>query len=312
MLEIERLPPQSTLQKFAFVAESAVGQTVFAEFRQPANRRAVLVEDQPPSKEQTAAVACDLEVLAVPTANLEDVELLTHVQTWIDAVGQPTVPSVTIMLQGALVLWRPGRTAIIAHADRIETLRKSLLEVSFYEAELRDLEHEISGSWTNLEQASSLAFEFNARSVRKRPQLEQEFQRVVALRVRLARIAPAVHAPHLYPPTLASQIDERLRERTRMLHRHEFIDEQLQVFEGVYEACGQRASDFMLARTGHRLEWTIIILLLAQTIMLVYELLANAAATPDVAPIRKKAQNLRPDTSLLRDSRSPLVQAFQP
>jgi uncharacterized Rmd1/YagE family protein len=91
----------------------------------------------------------------------------------------------------------------------------------------------------------------------------------------MARIGPYVHAPHMYPPTLASQISERLRERTRMMHRHEFLDEQLEVFHTVYESCAQRSSDFMLARSGHTLEWIIIVILLVQTLFSVVEILAG-------------------------------------
>jgi hypothetical protein len=40
--------------------------------------------------------------------------------------------------------------------------------------------------------------------------------------------------------------------------------------------CGQRASDFMLARTGHRLEWVIIVLLAAQLLLWAFEYLAMA------------------------------------
>jgi uncharacterized Rmd1/YagE family protein len=70
-------------------------------------------------------------------------------------------------------------------------------------------------------------------------------------------------------------VAERFRDRTRVTHRHESLDEQLQVFERVYESCGQRASDFMLTRSGNTLEWIIILLLAGQTLLLVFDILSN-------------------------------------
>jgi hypothetical protein len=245
------------------------------EFRPPANRAAVLIGE---SAADQPATACDFEILTVPSANVEDPELFTPVQAWVEEVSPANSKAIIIMLHGALILWNPGRAAIIAHADRIETLQKSLLEVSYYEAELRQVEAGIAAGWTTLETDAPHAFEFQAKSLPHRKQLADQYQRVVSLRVRLSRITPAIQAPHLYPPTLASQIDERLRERARMPQRQEFVHEQLAIFENFYEVCGQRASDFLQARTGHRLEWAIIILLVIQTIMLVYELLTNLSA----------------------------------
>jgi len=128
-----------------------------------------------------------------------------------------------------------------------------------------------------------MAFEFEASSIPQRKQLRRRFQEVLLLRAKLARLGPHVHCPHLHPPTLASQIGERLRERTRLVHRHEFLTEQVEVFERVYEMCGQKASDFMLARQGHMLEWILIILLFVATLLQVFEILSSAksAATPN-------------------------------
>jgi len=58
--------------------------------------------------------------------------------------------------------------------------------------------------------------------------------------------------------------------------RHEAATTQLEVFCDAYGMCGQRASEFMLARTGHRLEWVIIILLAVQLLLWGFEYLADA------------------------------------
>jgi hypothetical protein len=50
---------------------------------------------------------------------------------------------------------------------------------------------------------------------------------------------------------------------------------QIEVFQNVYELCAQRAQDWRLAWKGHTLEVLIILLLLLQTVLLVFELFAS-------------------------------------
>ena len=78
-----------------------------------------------------------------------------------------------------------------------------------------------------------------------------------------------------HPATLASQIGERLRERARLTERMEAALGQLEVVEKVYEMCAQRTSDFMLSRSHTILEWIIIILLGAETLLLLADLMAT-------------------------------------
>jgi hypothetical protein len=162
---------------------------------------------------------------------------------------------------------------VLAPTDRLDAARKAVVEAAYYDAELRGIETVLAGLWPDLEADTPLAFEFNERSVRSRAKLAERFRRVLTLRARLARLTSYVLTPHIHPPTLASQIGERIRERARMANRVDALDGQLEVFEHVYESCGERASDFMLARAGHTLEWVIIVLLLSQTILLAAELL---------------------------------------
>jgi hypothetical protein len=153
-----------------------------------------------------------------------------------------------------------------------------VIEASYYETGLCKVEASLGQSWPLLEADMPLAIEFNQQSIPKRKQLRDRFRQILQQQAHMARIGPYVHAPHMYPPTLASQISERLRDRTRMMHRHEFLDDQLEVFHTVYESCAQRSSDFMLARSGHTLEWIIIVILLVQTLFSVVEMMAGTGA----------------------------------
>lgn len=268
------LPPGADLLRVAFTADRPANGTVLFEFPAPVNRLAVLVGDASAADTKPPATG-ELLILSVPTAGEEDAGLVHVVRAWADAAAPPDRPTQVVTLQGAQVVWAGGRAALLAPADRLADTRRALVEVAYYDAELHALERDLAGLWPDLEADTPLAFEFTERSFRGRRQLAERFRRVLSLRARLARITPHVLCPHVHPPTLANQLGERLRERARMAHRVEAVAGQIEVFERVYEACGQRASDFGLARTGHVLEWVIIVLLLTQTILFSVELLAG-------------------------------------
>lgn len=244
------------------------------QFPLPIHRQAVLVSSEP--DQQQSVSAGDLLLLKVPAINQETAELLGNVREWVDAAAAENhSPSHLLTFQGAQIFWSDRRVAVLAPADRLESISTALIEVSYYDQELHDIERTLGENWPQLEADMTLAFEFDQGSISKRPQLLQRFRQIHRIRARLAQIAPHVYCPHVHPPTLASQIRERLRERTRMVHRHEYLDEQIEVFENVYEMCGQRTSDFMLTRSGNTLEWAIIVLLFVQILLSGFEILTS-------------------------------------
>lgn len=272
------LPQGSIIQEIAFVSERPDEQATVLAFPHTIQRWAVLTKNANNPQKKSAF---ELAVLSIPAQNQDsnpeaDNQLLATMQNWVDSLATPETPASLVMtLQGARILWTHGRMAILAHPDRLKTIRLALIEVSFYEAELREIERTLGEAWPQLEADIPLAFEFAENAIKKRKSLRQRFQEVLLIQARLARLGPFVHCPHLHPPTLASQIGERLRERTRMVYRHEFLGSQLDIFERVYEGCGQRASDFMLTRSGNTLEWIIIVLLLTQLLLSGFEILTT-------------------------------------
>jgi hypothetical protein len=222
-----------------------------------------------------------LEVLAVPldeTAAREGLlpdDLTARASAWVAEAALRGEPAVTIPLYGTLVCWSGARAAVVGPTDRLERMRDAVLEFSALAHDLRGGERELTAALRHVDDDAGLAFEFDERAVPRRSELAQRFRQAVSIRRRLVEMAPAVHRPAMHPPTLASQIGERLRERTRLAERLEFAGQQAELLERVYEGCGQRASDFMLARRQTMLEWTIIVLLAAETIVLVVELLAS-------------------------------------
>lgn len=216
-----------------------------------------------------------LAVLSLPCADRDDAELLARARAWVEGESDAAPKGLLISLQGTQILWVPGRAAVLAPAECLPAVRPALVEFSQHEAALRAIEHEVEAGWPDLEADSPLAFDFHEKAAGHREELARRFQRVIGLRSRLARLIPQVHRPLIHPPTLASQISERLRQRTRLIDRLEFIGRQIEVFDHVYEMCSQRASDYRHARKGHTLEMIIIVMLAASVVLQIVDLLST-------------------------------------
>lgn len=272
--------PGARIDRIAFVATHEPSQTVLP-LTLPTRKFAVLVKEPSPAKPPSDGELLCLLIPHLPAGEAEQSAETTvaAMRAWANSTG--TVPTASdtpgqwMSFQGAQICWTPSRCAILAAPERLDALRNAMVEASFVEAELRDLERAVAAFWPQLESDTLLAFEFDERSSRRKAELKQRFQEVTDCRARLARLSTFVSSPHVHPPTLASQINERLRDRVRMTHRYDCLDDQLDVCERVYELCGQRASDYKLARTGHMLEWMIIILLLTQVLLWGFEVLTS-------------------------------------
>jgi len=265
------------IEQIAFTTERPPNDEVLTELPDALNVRAVIVARDPAPEKSIPDD--NILVLQVPMASDAGVQQdeesnLALVREWVDApYERPTAMMTT--LQGVRVFWTRRRFAVLATPDRLRLVAAALAEATYYEAELHSIEVALGEMWPQMEADIPNAFEFDALPEPQRQELAARFQRTMLLSARLARIGPQVHCPHLHPPTLASQVNERLRERTQMAHRHELVGDQVEVFESVYEMCGQRASDFSLATKGHNLERIIIVLLLAQLMFWVFEILTT-------------------------------------
>lgn len=280
-----RLPAGSEILELQFVTDQMVSSTnssIWMELGDGARTKAMLIHRMAPTQLPTmTAPTGNLVLIAIPHLSTDNSQLVQRLQHELESEsthgGEP-VNAVLLTLQGTQILWRPNRIVVFAPPERMDSVSRAIVAASFFEAELRSLEHSIDGAWDQLQTDSVLAFEFDERAVPRRAELLKRFQTVLSWRTRFVRLAPQVLVPHVHPPTLASQIGERLRERTRMAERLELMNGKLEAQERIYELCSQRASDFMVARTGHHLEWAIIVLLLIQTIIYLIEFLGSASS----------------------------------
>lgn len=186
-----------------------------------------------------------------------------------------TPPVVIVPLYGCHVAWTPGRAAVVGPAAAIDQLRTVVAGFADGEAELRDAEMRLAAVLDHLEGDAAVAFASDPRPLARRTAIADRYREAVAVRRNLARSAPAIHAAPIHPPTLASQLGERLRDRARLAERHELAVDRADFAERVSEACGQRAADLAIARRQLGLEWAIVVLLVAQTAMLLVEMLGS-------------------------------------
>ncbi len=225
------------------------------------------------------SAAGPLQLIEIPAEEELPDSLLGKLQGWTEQESDPLERRTGFLqLQGCRILWGEGRAVLIAEPRRLEAARAALLEATTCEIRLRAIESWLDQGWSQLQADLEPAFEFNERQLRRRTDLRKRYQEVLAMRAELARLTPRLHFPPIYPPTLASQIGERVRDRRRLVERAEFASDQLEVYEEVYEQAGQRRNDYLLQRSSNQLEWIIILLLLTQIIMTLVDTLGSAGA----------------------------------
>lgn len=222
----------------------------------------------------------EIAAVALPAVEPADVdavvaELVGRATAWVSAAVPAGDPPLVIPLYGTHLVWSHRRAAVVGSADRLAAMRGAVLEFADREAELRDVEARIAAALEPLDADARLAFEFDDRSLPRARELADRFQEAVSLRRRLALLAPPLQRPAPQPPTLAGQLGERLRDRTRVIDRLEHAVERADLLERVYAGCGDRVAEFTSSRRHATLEWIIILLLVAEVVLITVDLLAT-------------------------------------
>lgn len=222
-------------------------------------------------------------LLLIPHTAGESPEVLAAARHWVAEAPpirsrSPIDLPVLLRLYNVELCWSPERSAAIATEERFESVRSAVSDFTRLEAELASIEEGIEAAWPAYEADLPLAYGFTETTAELREGLQARYSKVMSLHGRLARLTRSITQPAPQPPTLAGQIGERLRERLRVHERDEAADGELDVLAGHYDACGQRSSDFMIARREQMLSWTIIVLLSIEVLLFTVELLASASA----------------------------------
>lgn len=267
----DSLPAGSAVESIAYVSADSNLPHELVKFPAALQTKAVSLNGAADSH------PTDVSLLTVPAAGLQSEATLASVRDWVgDPNNNGDAASLLMSLQNVQVMWSPERIAVIAESDRLQTVRAAMVEVNHYIAELAAIEAEIDSMWPHYEADLAAAFDYDDKTAHRRKELSQRFQQTYKLRARLARITPLLLTPHKYPPTLASQVGERLRERVHVEDRVEYVSDKIEVFEELYEMCNQRANDHQHAKSGNTLEWVIIVLLIFQLLVAVFDYITFA------------------------------------
>jgi hypothetical protein len=222
----------------------------------------------------------DYRCVVLPVTGEFPAEHLQLAQHWLAqwlAGSEPHASFHTVILPQTSLLWHPRIAVAAGPPERWKILTGICLEMACIERTLADLERFVEQNWEQVELDSQLAFEFSEGDLTQRLRLQKQFMQIRRWQADYARIVPQLWAPAVFPPTLASQIAERLRERLRHEERLEWLQQKLETQSEIYELCSQRISEYRTARTGWQLEWVIILLLLAQTLLVLIEILGARA-----------------------------------
>ena len=223
-------------------------------------------------------VTTGLALITVPASSEEQPVLAEAARAALLARADQDTTTVTLLgLQGAHLVIAPGWVVVLAVAERLEPAAAIAAATCLHEAELRRVEVELDEAWAPLRAAAPAAFEATLETLQQRGEHQEHYARLLGLRETHARLGPLIHVPHVYPPTLESQVGERLRECLRMFERHELQESTLVAQEQVHALVAERIGESLNARKGHLLEWGIIVLLGAEVLLLVVDFLASSA-----------------------------------
>jgi hypothetical protein len=261
-----------------FVGQITGDDAVLMTFKDPAPGYAVLCEVPATATSEVAAESRGdvLDVVLLPWPTLPQGTPLATNQGFAEWIakgdGPDASPPVLAKVRGVELMWRPGRVLLQCDSEQAESLLSAVVEFTHYERELRRIEQEIADTWEELEQDKALAFEVTPADLERSQAVGARMNRVLQRRIRLARIEPHLYEPGADLTAAGRKLGEELREKTRSEARLETVDGQLEVFEGIYEMSGQRMGEYRAARQEHVLEWIIIVLLAAEMLLLLAQI----------------------------------------
>ncbi len=185
----------------------------------------------------------------------------------------------TISLQGCILVVVAEWSVVLAPVEELERAAAAAAEASFESLALVRMEREVLATWPLAHQAAPIAFRAQVEHLGQRAEYARSYAALVALQESHARLGQRILLPQVYPPTLASQVLERVRDRLRVEARHEALEAHIEAQNDVFSRCGERLSELEQARRGHQLEWLIILVLVVQTVLWIIEALSSVGAS---------------------------------
>jgi hypothetical protein len=265
--------PLMTLHRFRFTTAPSSSDVV-RTFRDPSPCDAIAEQRTAFTLDQELDDTADMDLLVVAGTLADAFRQNDGYMHWVQAApGPTTVAPVVIMMNGAQIYWGQQRTVLVAPTERVATYFAVLLDFGYHERSLRLLEQALTNAWSALDADTPLAHRINSPDPDRFEEVAERTETALRQRMQLARLEPHFYGPQPHLQPLANQLLERLRERARIDDRVEILYGQFEVVVETYEMASQRISDYKHARRSHALEWGIIVLLFAEVVLLLFDLL---------------------------------------
>jgi hypothetical protein len=190
-------------------------------------------------------------------------------QGWLAPPEHPDAPAaVTVRRSGVTVEWRPGRAVVHASADRFDGVLAGLADFAFYEGELRTLERTVEAGEATAVADTARGYRIQARDREHWPRFAALIEHFGSMRLTVVRLEPRLAKGSRSLPPQARWLMNRLLAKAGVETRLESFSNRLEACEDLYEGATDRVADYRWYRTGHRLEWGIIFLLLLEVALM--------------------------------------------
>ncbi len=274
-----RIPQSSVALHIRFLPAAPPGAKVLARFRDPYDRVAVaetIPLDRLPPAADTAEPFDGFHFLFLPSGSTNTpYEQQKRGEDWMQApAGDPfAVQPIDLTLRNDRVLWRPGRALVLGAPDRMDEILAALVHFAFYEGEMRRLEQEIREDWPLVERDLSLTHQVGAADLKRWPDANRMVRLTALRRVRLTRL-------DLYLSKVPAQLTGNVRKVYAELllwcpelpDRYIALDDQIEIYEDLYESANDRLSEYAYFRKEFIVEAWIVVILALELAAVVVEL----------------------------------------
>jgi hypothetical protein len=261
-------------RRIRFFPEAPPGANVLRTFRQP--RPCVAVEE-----------AIDLAELPAQSAWPEPIDHFTAVlippgaisegrklsEDWMAAPDNcEAISTIAFGWNSQKIQWRPGRLLVQGSREAFEGILKAVVDFTFYEGELRTLEHEIEEREAQAQADVRLAHRIRLSDRKHWGRIGEMIEHFYLMRVTYARLEPQLAIASRTLPGDVRQVMSRLLDEAEVSDRLEGASNRLEACEDIYEGANDRIAEYRWYIGGQWLEVTIVVLLIVEVALLVTEL----------------------------------------
>ncbi|MBX9681030.1 MAG: hypothetical protein K2X38_19915 [Gemmataceae bacterium] len=162
--------------------------------------------------------------------------------------------------------WKPGLAWVesnqLARADVVQ----ALASFAYLEGQLRSMERELSECEKDLPADIERGLKIRPEDVKHRERFAELARRSYGLWMRHAKVAPRFGRPKPSLTQDARKLMAALMRKADLEARSDGLDQRLEACAELYEGATDRVGDYVWYIGGHRLELTIVLLLILEVI----------------------------------------------